>query len=128
MRHISGLTLRRRGYRLQRNTTPSGPFDQESTSKPPETQCQTHKCLYKNLDGLNNKTEELQVQLSEEDPDILFITATKCNRGTKHYTLQQTPVHSCKEGQGYTECPRRGSHDISKEAPSIRYKLSTQSC
>ena len=43
------------------------------------TSPQTLKCMYTNLDGLNNKTSELNAMLDKETPDIVFLTETKMN-------------------------------------------------
>lgn len=59
------------------------PFDRENTDRRPDNPShQTLKCLYTNIDDLNNKTAELEALLDKEQPDLVFLTETKCNKDT----------------------------------------------
>ena len=73
---------------------PGGFFVKENIGRLPRTTHQTLKCIYTNLDGLANKTAELQILLSVENPDIIFLTETKCNGEVLDSTLFDTNQYS----------------------------------
>lgn len=82
--HLNGLwtTIRKKSSEYRGRTQGRQHFASESIDKPnPERQPlkPSLKCLYTNLDGIGNKTGELEDLLSQENPDLVFLTETKCN-------------------------------------------------
>lgn len=74
-----------------------GPFRCGNTGKGRGTHSQrtrTYQCLYTNLDGLSNKTAELETIMNEENPDIIFLTETKCNPEMLNATLFNTDCYT----------------------------------
>ena len=51
----------------------------QSSEKPPLIKKQRLKCMYTNLDGINNKVDELQSVIGRENPDLICLTETKAN-------------------------------------------------
>ena len=47
-----------------------------------------------NLDGLSNKTAELEMLVNEENPDLVFLTETKCNPEILNSTLFNTECYT----------------------------------
>lgn len=99
------LTLRRKmslGYQKEVNIRSH--FGKEDIDKVlGKNSHQTFKCIYTNLDGLANKIAEFEMLINEEDPDIVLLTETKCNKEMLNSSLfnmaKYTVVRKDREAQ-----------------------------